>query len=656
MTAPAASGQKPAAGAKPSLAQVVRNVSSRGTDIVKEFDPETAAYLQRMRGVRPDKPTVVIVGEAKRGKSSLLNALINVPGLSPVDARVATSTYLVFRRGAENSARALLAGNDTPVPIPIDRMRDWATDLGNRGERQPPRLIEVECTSPLLSNLNLIDTPGVGGLDAAHGEIALRAIARATALLFVVDASAPFTKPELDFLLRASQTVDLVIFAVTKIDAYRGWRQIVEDNRALLREHAPRFAESEMIPVSSKMFEQAAAMGSSELAVALRKESNIIPLQMALQTKVAAKSAALHEANVLRTLSSQLTGVQSQLQGQIAASQPDPVRAAQLKENRERLLAAKKQDSKAWQLKLRGDMSRARVDTMADIQNEVREQLQYWRAAIDRADRSMLPRLGPELDAAIQALSMRVADRQVRRLGRVADNVLRTMFAPYEMAEVYASLRRAPSLRKRTMPPRKREASMEEKVVAITAITGGVGIGRMVTMLPIFGAATAVALPISIALGLGAAGWMIWMRRQGADRTHLKQWVAESMQETRSAFEANATSQFIDAEQALTLALDRALTRRIETVDKQIRQIDEIMKVDKRDRDARVAALTKQLTEVKQLINAIEQLLPRLRNAVVAAKKPAVAAGSQPAGTAAAPAPSVKAGPVTAAPTNAGGG
>src|SRR5690606_1287832 len=94
-TAAARSGQPAgqqgqAGGNRPTLAQLVRQVSTRSTDLIAQYDAEAANGIQRLRVTRPDKPTVVIVGEAKRGKSSLLNALINVPGLSPVDTRVAT--------------------------------------------------------------------------------------------------------------------------------------------------------------------------------------------------------------------------------------------------------------------------------------------------------------------------------------------------------------------------------------------------------------------------------------------------------------------------------------------------------------------------------------------------------------------------------------
>jgi len=642
---------RPQSGGAPkkiTMSALSRQTSDKGLAIIEKHDTELAQRLARMRATRPDKPTVVVVGEAKRGKSSLTNALLNVPGLSPVDARVATSTYIMFRRGPHTAARALLPGNDVPVEVPIDRMRDWATDLGNRGQYSPPRLIEVECDSPLLGKLNIVDTPGVGGLDAAHGEIALRAIGRATALLFVCDASAPFTRPELDFLLRASETVDLVIFAVTKTDAYRGWREVVEDNRALLREHAPRFADAPMMPVSAKLFEQAGLMGASDLGVALRKESKIIDLQIALQQQVALKASALHEANLLRTMRTQLGVLATTLEDSRRACQPDLAYAKQLKENRDRLMAARRADSRTWQLRLRAQLSRARLDTMADISSEQRKFQQYWRKVIEDSDKSKLSQIAPALDVALKNASMQIYDRQQARLHNVSRSVLQSLFAQHELAEVYAALQRPRSITT-TSGPNKKGMTADEKVMTGFSLMSALSLGKLVS-LPLegavasaFGVAAGTAgllmLPVIAAVGVGAASWMVWARRTVADRNHLKVWLNETLGETRGKLEAEASAYFIEAEQQFTLALDRALGRRIETLDGHIKQIDNSLKVDRGERERRAAEITKQIRAINDVCRTIDILLPRLRNAVIAKKKPAAPAPQ------AAPAPAPQAVP-----------
>src|SRR5687767_383017 len=143
---------------------------------------------------------------------------------------------------------------------------------------RPPRRIEVHHSAPLLQYLTLTDTPGTGGLDSLHVEIAMDAVARATALLFVVDASSPFSEPELRFLVEASKRVNFVLFALTKVDVYPGWQTILADNKGQLHTHAPRFGSAPWFPVSARLAELAMTM-SRDTAAELLRESRIVALQ-----------------------------------------------------------------------------------------------------------------------------------------------------------------------------------------------------------------------------------------------------------------------------------------------------------------------------------------------------------------------------------------
>jgi hypothetical protein len=62
---------------------------------------DASVVRQRLQGDRTRPPTVVVVGEAKRGKSSLVNTLIGRAELSPVDADIATGTFIESRPAGE---------------------------------------------------------------------------------------------------------------------------------------------------------------------------------------------------------------------------------------------------------------------------------------------------------------------------------------------------------------------------------------------------------------------------------------------------------------------------------------------------------------------------------------------------------------------------
>src|SRR5215475_2592346 len=248
---------------------------------LRRVDPDAAADIDGLRRREITRPAFAVVGETKRGKSSLVNTLIGVPNLSPVDAAVATSSYLELSHSATHGARAWVPGREEPVPLSLTDLRDWGTVLGRIPDGiRPPRRIEVLHSAPLLQYLTLVDTPGVGGLDSLHAEIALDAVERSTALLMVVDASSPFSQPELSFLIEASKRVNFVVFALTKVDAYPGWRTILADNRGQLQTHAPRFASAPWFPVSARLAELAMQMPAA--SAELVSESRIGELQHAM--------------------------------------------------------------------------------------------------------------------------------------------------------------------------------------------------------------------------------------------------------------------------------------------------------------------------------------------------------------------------------------
>lgn len=604
----------------PQLVEQARAVTRSALELLTPALPAGAEEVRRQLADRGGTPTVVVVGETGRGKSSLVNALLNIPGLSPVDAGVATASWLVFRHAARPAARALVPGGTRPVDVPLDQLGAWATGRPPGGQA-PPRTIEVDSTSPLLANLTLVDTPGVGGLVAAHGELALAAASGATALLFVLDASAPLTRPELDFLVAASASVEQVLFAVTKTDAYRGWRQVVEDDRTLLAQHAPRFGRATILPVSPRLFEQAAAVGPGDLAGVLRTESGVIALQLALQTTVAARAAVLREANTLRAARTQLAAMHGRVLAERSAVDPEPGRADRLRADREKLAQARRQDGRAWQLRLRTAMSRARIDSMHEVQREVRDQLVFWRGWIDRADTGGLRRLPGELDVAVQALGLRTTGRVVGRLRMIADSLLRELFAPAELADVYAELARGTASPTGFVGPDGRPASVEDKLLMVTGASMGFAAGRSIAFVPaLFGMSAVPVLgwvlaPISLVVGGVVAAWMVRSRRLIADRGHHKQWVGDTLAEVRAALESEVAGRFVDAEQALTLALDGAIARRVAQLDDEIRQVDEALRVTAGERDRRRKELSTVADEVVGVVTRIDGLLPALRGA-----------------------------------------
>ena len=227
------------------LDQQLEGLAERLAVLASAADRKDFAASLRSEIERTDlaTTTVLVVGHVKVGKSSLINALLERPGLSPVNVDVATNVHIVFHHADPETTTVFRDGDTRGREIGREEIAAWATVDGNPYNEKRVHTVEVGIDHPLLAEgLTLIDTPGVGGLEATHTSVTLEALSRADALVFVTSARAPLSKPELDFLARATERVKTVLFVATKIED-TDWRTILDEDRTPLAKAAPAFAE-----------------------------------------------------------------------------------------------------------------------------------------------------------------------------------------------------------------------------------------------------------------------------------------------------------------------------------------------------------------------------------------------------------------------------
>ncbi|MEU3272268.1 dynamin family protein [Saccharomonospora sp. NPDC006951] len=600
---------------KPTLPAQVKQAREALLAMLRELDPQAAKWVEEQRRARAKKPSVVVVGETNRGKSSLVNALLATQGLSPVDADVATSTYLVFDHSEEWLAQACYPGQLAPVGFPLDELVRWVSASHDLPEGQlPPRYVEVTGPVPLLERLSIVDTPGVGGLDAMHGELAMEAAASATALLFVVDASSPFTASELHFLSAMADRVETVVFALSKIDQFRGWREVLEANRGLLADHAPRFADAPFHAVSARMFEMAGKAPNEQAAAMLREKSGVAELQSAIQELLVGRSVMLGEANTLRALSSALGEQEAKLNAERRALTSGESEAAQLRERRDQLTTERRSSTRGWQLKLRGEVQRTRVELGHESSRQMRDAQTYFRQQIDAASREQLSGLPQQVDQTLQSISQRVSAQLGYRLNQVTEVALAELFSAEELDIIRSQFARAGGPPVVLRPPDKRPPTAEDKLLVFMGVSGGAGAAKLAAA-PLAGFAlfNPVVLPATIVIGLGAGWWMARTRRHAADKQHTKQWLVESIADARSTLDQLVAEQLIEAEQQLSLALDDALSRRIEAIEAELKEVDKTIKMDAQERSKKLTAVTKRVKEVHDGRERAENYLGRIR-------------------------------------------
>jgi hypothetical protein len=110
---------------------------------------------------------VACVGQFKRGKSTLLNALVGQPVL-PVGVVPVTAVVTVVRHGERPSARVRFAAGGWQEIATSDLYR-YVTEEQNPENRKGVAAVEVFVPSELLaSGMCLVDTPGIGSVFAGN--------------------------------------------------------------------------------------------------------------------------------------------------------------------------------------------------------------------------------------------------------------------------------------------------------------------------------------------------------------------------------------------------------------------------------------------------------------------------------------------------------
>jgi len=342
---------------------------------------------QRLGAVRRtlDDPGihVVVAGEFKKGKSSLVNALVGA-SVCPVDDDTATSVPTYIRYGEQVVAAVIHA--EEPVrrePIPIEDIRRHVTQENVPGAAYNTSIAGVEVRLPrtmLASGLVIVDTPGVGGLGSAHAAASLAAISMADAVVFVTDASQELTAAEVDFLRQARDLCGTVLCVLTKTDFFPAWRQI----RDLDVGHLRGVAEIQVVAVSSTLRSRAVRVNDASL----NAESGFPALVEFVSQRVAGGAVA----RVATAASAEVVAVSRQIESQFQAelaSLADPEAnakvIAQLTATKERADLLRVAAAK-WQQTLGDGIADLTVNVDHDLRARIRQVIAEADEAIDEAD------------------------------------------------------------------------------------------------------------------------------------------------------------------------------------------------------------------------------------------------------------------------------
>lgn len=256
------------------------------------LDPSVSGIDEVLRRLAEDTFNVAIVGEFKRGKSTLINALLEQPIL-PADVLPCSATLNRVAYGIEPHAVIEYRDGHTE-DVPVDALENYVTKLTPESERRAANVSSATVYYPISfckNGVTIIDTPGLND-DAAMTEVTLSVLPEADAAIMVMMCGSPFSESEREFLESKIMASDLgrVLFVVTGIDRYDE-----EEQAKLLELFRNRITESVLNKARDVYGE-----GSPEYATYQRKLGNVkifpVSARDALRAKMNNDDAKLRES------------------------------------------------------------------------------------------------------------------------------------------------------------------------------------------------------------------------------------------------------------------------------------------------------------------------------------------------------------------------
>jgi GTP-binding protein EngB required for normal cell division len=559
-------------------------------------------------------PTVVVIGEIKRGKSSLVNALLARQNASQVDVDIATSAFLRFVPPSDSRPQGettlLFAGGRRQL-VDLTELPEWVT-MGGRHVNDPnieelPIGAEVSMGSPFLPRAILVDTPGVGGLNPNHLRLAKTATTTASILLMTCDASAPITAPELEFLEAASAEVNSVLIAVTKIDKnFRHWQTIVDENRALLRQHAPRFADVPIVGVSSMTAFSAIKMEAGDRRKSALRASGLSAVVQHLH-KMCSASDTLSAANGLRAARSGLERLATQAELKRSAVAGGEATVAELSEEQKRLQALRQEWESGWRDILARDLGAVQRNTMAALDHKVDDLKSRWRLKLDKTKIGMLTR-SPQLFVAdmtvdLEVLIAEVSDEYIRGVDELLNRL--NVDAAVSVERFTTGVRDVERARGRG------EGLLDPQMMSLASSgIGSIGIGIASAL-----AVGALAVPLGIAIGGAYVAVNLGFRAVKAGRQGLQQWLAATANAVMKDVSREIQERGDTVRPVIFEAYKRHLTESMTELKALIAAAGEAAKVSQGEREDALAELDARGKSLRSAIASVDAQLARLTNA-----------------------------------------
>ncbi|MDA3902792.1 MAG: dynamin family protein [Desulfuromusa sp.] len=319
---------------------------------------------------------LAVLGQFKRGKSTLLNALLGEE-LLPT-AIIPVTAIPTFIGSAEKTDVQISFDTEAePVRFPVtsgqslgDFLAEYVTEAGNSNNHRQVKRVDVGHPAVILQQgIVLIDTPGIGSTHKHNTEVAYQVLPECDAAIFLVSPDPPITEIELDYLKEIQQCLPRTFFLLNKVDFLDEKEKNVSlsflaDQLAPLCDGIPQ-----VIPISARKGLEARLSGD----VDGWKNSGMQQVEQNLIDFFAREKQQILHNSLQRRICDQINSINMQLQLSLSALMLPEAELKQRIEQFRRSLPAVEREKEAAKDILSGDLKRL-VERLNKEVEEVRAQ------------------------------------------------------------------------------------------------------------------------------------------------------------------------------------------------------------------------------------------------------------------------------------------
>lgn len=180
-------------------------------------DPDREAVAELRDRLANQRLRVLVAGEAKRGKSTLVNALLG-RAILPAGVTPLTALATTVRYGTDEGVTVWPVDGGSHR-YPLGEIGDFVTERGNPNNSRNLRAVTADVNCPLLARgLELVDTPGTGSVHGHNTTEADAALRTMDAAVFVLSADPPVSASERDLIARVARLSVTMFVVLNKAD------------------------------------------------------------------------------------------------------------------------------------------------------------------------------------------------------------------------------------------------------------------------------------------------------------------------------------------------------------------------------------------------------------------------------------------------------